>query len=297
MLIKVSNNSGFIDNYINTASLKAKFDSLSNKTCYGIDVGKCEYIMAFVIDGERLALSKWRSTQARIFKRADSLITEAKNFGFDSICFVESDELNRAANLIEFSSPFTHDIVTVSTEYLTHASLHYGLDLFGLEVFHGGKSIGVIDYTEALKFFGPKGGLFQNGFTHLLTALEAIEDKNQWLDHRNIKIAHEDSAGEALSKLGLSNHSKTESQINETIPANEVFIGLNNKENGLTGLRYLEFWMSHLVNLGIKLSISRHDYESGKIESGINDDVLRSQPLQVREGHIQRIKSNVHIED
>ncbi len=297
MLIKVSNSFCLIDNYINTASLKAKFDSLSNKTCYGIDVGKCEYIMAFVIDGERIALSKWRSTQARIFKRADSLITEAKNFGFDSICFVESDELNRAANLIEFSSPFTHDIVTVSTEYLTHASLVYGSDLFGLEVFHGDKSVGVIDYTAALKFFGPKGGLFKNGFTHLLSGLEAIEDKNEWLKHRNIKISYEDSADEAFSKLGLSNHSKTEPQINETITANEAFININEKDNGLTGLRHLDFWISHFVNLGIKLSISRTDYESGKIESGINDDVLRSQPLQVREGHIQRIKSNVHIED
>lgn len=63
------------------------------------------------------------------------------------------------------------------------------------------------------------------------------------------------------------------------------------------GLRHLEFWISRFPSLGIRLSISRKDYDSGKIEAGIEDVALRSLSDEEREPYIARIKGNVHIED
>lgn len=81
------------DGYINTATLKKRFETAPLTECYAIRfVESDSYYMVIPIDGERLILSTWRSEVAKPFRKADSLIKEAETFGFTSIKFGSSEE-------------------------------------------------------------------------------------------------------------------------------------------------------------------------------------------------------------
>lgn len=76
------------DGYINTASLKKRFEQAPLVECYGVRFGESDsYYMVIPIDGKRIVLSTWRSEVKKPFRRADSLIKEAESFGFTSIKF------------------------------------------------------------------------------------------------------------------------------------------------------------------------------------------------------------------
>lgn len=179
-----------IDGYINTATLNEKFPSLLSKVCFGQTIDQFEgYIMVIIIDGQKIALSKWRSDVPRLFKRADSLITEAKKFGFTSIRFAEDDEINEAMKLITFENLFEHGFNTVNIESVTHYKLVYGSDLFGIELFDNDNSLGLIAINDAFRIFSNRKDLgFLNDFLDLL---QSISDKNDWLDmRRKLSINH-----------------------------------------------------------------------------------------------------------
>ncbi|MGR5296947.1 hypothetical protein ACPV5U_19200 [Vibrio mediterranei] len=81
------------DGYINTASLKERFEQAPLVECYGVRFGDSDsYYMVIPIDGKRIVLSTWRSEVKKPFRRADSLIKEAESFGFTSIKFGSFEE-------------------------------------------------------------------------------------------------------------------------------------------------------------------------------------------------------------
>lgn len=84
-----------IDGYINTATLKQEMPNLADKSCFGCYVEQADsYVLAIPFPDKTLVLSKWRSDKPRFFVRADSLITEARKFGFTSINFGdEADQI------------------------------------------------------------------------------------------------------------------------------------------------------------------------------------------------------------
>lgn len=81
------------DGYINTASLKERFEQTPLVECYGVRFGDSDsYYMVIPIDGKRIVLSTWRSEVKKPFRRAGSLIKEAESFGFTSIKFGAFEE-------------------------------------------------------------------------------------------------------------------------------------------------------------------------------------------------------------
>jgi hypothetical protein len=81
------------DGYINTATLKKRFENKPLIECYAVRSNEVDsYYMVIPIDGERLVLSTWRSEIAKPFRRAGSLIKEAESFGFSSIKFGTLEE-------------------------------------------------------------------------------------------------------------------------------------------------------------------------------------------------------------
>ena len=85
-----------IDGYINTAKLKEKMPEIKDKICYGcyVDVANSYVLVIPFPSNQVIVLSKWRSDKPRFFVQADSLLKEARKFGFEDIRFgSEADEL------------------------------------------------------------------------------------------------------------------------------------------------------------------------------------------------------------
>jgi hypothetical protein len=75
---------------INTSALTTHINEFGAgsviATAKQIEMGN-GYLLHIEIDNKTLVLSTWRSTTPRLFKRADALLTEAKNIGLSSVKF------------------------------------------------------------------------------------------------------------------------------------------------------------------------------------------------------------------